>query len=46
MPVNVNVVGNGESFRAPNHGETHYCHGEHQSHFGTCSDPNSFRRPR
>ena len=46
MPVNVTVVGNGESFRAPNHGEIHYCPGEHQSHFATCVAAAEFRRPR
>lgn len=41
MPVN--VLPTDPKFRGPNAGELDYVHGEHQSHFATCDDPQRFR---
>ena len=41
MPVN--VVPTDKRFRGPYSGELAYVPGEHQSHFGTCTEPERFR---
>lgn len=42
MPVN--VVPTSGAYRGPYSGEIDYVHGQHQSHFATCSNASEFRR--
>jgi hypothetical protein len=41
MPVNVRPTH--QRYRAPHTGEVSYVHGEHEPHWATCPDADSFR---
>ncbi len=44
MPVNVTPID--KKFRGPWANEVSYIYGQHESHWGTCSEPDRFRSNR